>query len=42
MIYSAIRRLVAHGLRKRGLPVLTKDYIGKTGPMSKGTGSEDN
>lgn len=35
MIYSVISRTVAHGLRSRGLPVETKVYMGKTGPMSK-------
>lgn len=34
MIYSAIGRLAAYGLRTRGLPVDTEDYMGKTGPMS--------
>lgn len=35
MIYSAIGRLAAYGLRTRGLPVDTEDYMGKTGPMSR-------
>lgn len=35
MIYSVISRTVAHGLRSRGLPVDTGEYIGKTGPMAK-------
>lgn len=35
MIYSVVSRTVAHGLRARGLPVETKEYMGKTGPMQK-------
>lgn len=35
MIYSAIGRLAAYGLRSRGLPVDTEDYMGKTGPLSR-------
>lgn len=35
MIYSVISRMVAHGLRSRGLPVETEDYMGKTGPMKR-------
>ncbi len=34
MIYSVISRTVAHGLRSRGLPVETKEYMGKTEPMA--------
>ncbi len=34
MIYSMISRVVAHGLRRRGLSDATKDYMGKTGPMA--------
>ncbi|NBI08606.1 AI-2E family transporter [Colidextribacter sp. OB.20] len=34
MIYSIIRRMVARGLHSRGLPVETKKYMGKTGPMA--------
>ncbi|MCI8303331.1 MAG: AI-2E family transporter [Lawsonibacter sp.] len=34
MIYSVVSRLVSHGLRSRGLPVSTEDYMGKTGPLS--------
>lgn len=34
MLYSMVSRLVACGLRSRGLPVDTKDYMGKTGPMA--------
>jgi len=34
MIYSVISRMVAHGLRSRGLPVATEEYMGKTGPLS--------
>lgn len=35
MIYSVISRMVGYGLRSRGLPQETKDYMGKTGPLSK-------
>lgn len=35
MIYSIISRLVSYGLRSRGLPSDTADYMGKTGPLSK-------
>lgn len=35
MIYSVIGRLAAYGLRTRGLPVDTEDYMGKTGPLSR-------
>ena len=35
MIYSVISRMVAQGLRSRGLPVETEDYMGKTGPMKR-------
>ena len=35
MIYSIISRTVAHGLRSRGLPVETENYMGKTEPMNK-------
>ena len=35
MIYSVVSRTVAHGLRSRGLPVETEEYMGKTGPMQK-------
>ena len=35
MIYSVLRRLVHHELRRRGLPEDTKFYLGKTGPMGK-------
>lgn len=34
MIYSVVSRLVAYGLRGRGLSENTEDYMGKTGPMS--------
>lgn len=34
MIYSVISRLTAYGLRSRGLPQETEDYLGKTGPFS--------
>ena len=35
MIYSVISRLTAYGLRARGLPQDTKDYMGRTEPFSK-------
>ena len=35
MFYSVVSRTVAHGLRSRGLPVETEEYMGKTGPMQK-------
>ncbi|MCI9156114.1 MAG: AI-2E family transporter [Lawsonibacter sp.] len=35
MIYSIISRLVAYGLRSRGLPVDTKDYMGRTQPLKQ-------
>jgi len=35
MIYSVVSRMVAHGLRSRGLPVETEEYMGKTGPFSE-------
>lgn len=35
MFYSLVSRLVSHGLRGRGLSEDTKDYMGKTGPMSR-------
>lgn len=35
MIYSAVSRLTAYGLRSRGLPEGTEDYMGKTGPMAR-------
>lgn len=35
MIYSVISRLVAYGLRSRGLPVATEEYMGKTGPLAR-------
>ena len=34
MFYSIMRRLVYRGLRKRGLPIQTEQYIGKTGPLA--------
>lgn len=34
MLYSILRRLVYRGLRKRGLSTETKDYMGKTGPLT--------
>lgn len=35
MFYSAVSRLVRYGLGKRKLPQDTKDYLGKTEPLSK-------
>lgn len=35
MIYSAISRLVRYGLKRRGLPQDTAQYLGKTGPMAE-------
>lgn len=35
MIYSVLSRAVAYGLRSRGLPEETEDYMGKTGPLSR-------
>ena len=35
MIYSVISRMVSYGLRSRGLPQETEDYMGRTGPLSK-------
>ena len=34
MFYSVVSRLVSYGLRSRGLPQETEDYLGKTGPFS--------
>lgn len=34
MFYSIVNRLVRYGLSKRGLPLDTEVYIGKTGPMA--------
>ena len=34
MMYSITRRLVYRGLRKRGLSIDTKEYLGKTGPLA--------
>jgi len=38
MLYSIANRLVRWGLRKHGLPQETEFYLGKTGPLSCGTG----
>lgn len=35
MIYSAISRLVRYGLKRRGLPQDTAQYLGKTAPMAE-------
>ena len=35
MIYSVISRLTSYGLRTKGLPESTEDYMGKTGPLSR-------
>lgn len=40
MIYNALRRLVARGLRRRGLPVATEVYVGPTGPMAHHDGEK--
>lgn len=40
MFYSILRRLVYRGLRKRGLPVETEEYLGKTGPLAGAAGEE--
>jgi len=37
MIYSILNRLVRNGLTRRGLPLETDLYLGKTGPMAHGT-----
>lgn len=34
-LYSIVSRMVAHGLRSRGLPEETENYLGKTGPMAR-------
>lgn len=34
MFYSIVSRLVRYGLRKRSLPEDTREYLGKTGPLS--------
>ena len=35
MFYSIVSRLVSYGLRARGLPGKTEEYMGRTGPMSR-------
>ena len=40
MIYSAISRMVRFGLKKRGLPLNTEEYLGKTQPMAQSKGEE--
>ncbi len=35
MIYSVVRRMVAHSLRSRNLPVETEKYMGKTRPFDR-------
>ena len=35
MFYSIVSRLVSYGLRARGLPGKTEEYLGRTGPMSR-------
>jgi len=37
MIYSIMNRLVRNGLTRRGLPLETDEYLGKTGPMASKT-----
>ena len=34
-LYSIVSRLVCQGLQKRGLPVETQKYLGKTGPLAQ-------
>lgn len=34
ILYSIVKRLVQRGLKRHGLPVDTKDYLGATGPMA--------
>ncbi|MBE6973536.1 MAG: AI-2E family transporter [Ruminococcaceae bacterium] len=34
MIYSILNRIVRNGLSRRGLPLETEEYIGKTAPMA--------
>ena len=41
MLYSITRRLVYRGLRKRGLPIDTSEYIGKTGPLANISNHEE-
>ncbi len=41
MFYSAVSRLVRYGLRKRSLPQDTKEYLGRTGPLSKEKSSRE-
>ena len=35
MFYSLVSRMVGYGLRSRGLPENTGEYMGKTGPMAR-------
>lgn len=37
MIYSILNRMVRNGLTRRGLPLETDSYLGKTGPMARST-----
>ncbi len=41
MFYSITRRLVYRGLRKRGLPIETEEYVGMTGPMANRNNEEE-
>ena len=41
MFYSAVSRLVRYGLKKRSLPQDTQEYLGRTGPLSKGKSPEE-
>ena len=34
MFYSVVSRLVRRGLKKRGLPLETEQYLGRTGPLA--------
>ena len=40
MFYNAVRRLTVLGLRRRGLPVNTADYLGRTGPFAPAAGEK--
>ena len=40
MFYSVVSRLVRRGLQKRGLPLETQDYLGRTEPLAERTRGE--
>ena len=42
MIYSILNRMVRNGLTRRGLPLETDSYLGKTGPMARSTDEPQN